>query len=108
LDSINVFAYYLPGTIGWGPTFGEIPTAWWSLPYPLILTKHPGFGVRTNQFGFIISWADNLTVVVEACGNLANPSWSPVTTNHLIDGWCYFEDLDWIQHNARFYRLRSP
>ena len=41
------------------------------------------FGVQTNPFGFIISWATNVPVVVEACTNLANPTWSPVDTNTL-------------------------
>jgi hypothetical protein len=64
--------------------------------------------VQTNQFGFIISWATNITVVVEACTNLANPTWSPVGTNTLTDGSSYFSDSKWTNCPARFYRLRSP
>ena len=56
--------YYLPGTTGWSTTFGYRPTALWFLPNPLILNYCPGFGVKTNRFGFIISWATNI------------PSWS--------------------------------
>jgi hypothetical protein len=104
--------YYLPGTTGWGATFGDPfgyrPTALWSLPYPLILTSGPDFGVQTNGFGFIISWATNLSVVVEACTNLVNPAWSPVGTNTLTSGSSYFSDPQWTNHHARFYRLRSP
>jgi len=109
----NTTVYYLPGTTGWGPTFGGRPTALWVLPNPLILDR--SVGVQTNVFGFIISWATNVAVVVEACPNLANPAWSPVTTNTLTtgidpltDGWSYFSDLQWTNHPARFYRLRSP
>jgi hypothetical protein len=115
LDNTNVFhndnnatVYYLPGTTGWDTTFGGLPTALWSLPYPLILNFEPNFGVRTNQFGFIISWATNLSVVVDACTNLTNTGWSPVQTNTLTGGWCYFSDSQWTNYPGRFYRLRSP
>jgi len=104
----NATVYYLPGTTGWGSTFGGRPTALWSLPYPLILNYEPSFGVRTNQFGFIISWATNISVVVEGCTDLANPTWSPVRTNTLTGGWCYFSDPQWTNYPTRFYRLRSP
>ena len=104
----NATVYYLPGTTGWGTTFGGRPTALWLLPNPLILTNGPSFGVQTNGFGFIISWATNIPVVVEACTNLANPAWSPVGTNTLTDGSSYFSDPQWTNYPARFYRLRSP
>ena len=104
----NATIYYLPGTTGWGSTFGGRPTALWSLPYPLILNSGPSFGVQTNGFGFIISWATNLSVVVEACTDLVNPIWSPVGTNSLTGGSSYFSDPQWTNHPARFYRLRSP
>jgi hypothetical protein len=100
--------YYLPGTTGWSQTFGGRPTAPWSLPYPLILQNGPNFGVQTNQLGFIISWAHNNSVVVEACTDLASRTWSPVGTNTLTDGWSYFSDPAWANYPARFYRLRSP
>ena len=103
----NATVYYLPGTTGWNTTFGGRPTALWALPYPLILNIGPSFGVQTNGFGFIISWATNLSVVVEACTNLANPIWSPVSTNTLTGGWSYFSDPQWTNYPARFYRLCS-
>jgi len=100
--------YCLPGTTGWGPTFDFRPTALWVLPTPVILTTPPSFGVRTNRFGFIISWATNASVVVEACAGLANPTWSPVGTNTLVEGWSYFSDPQWTNRGSRFYRIRSP
>ena len=78
----------------------------WFLPNPLILNN--SFGVQTNGFGFIISWATSIPVVVEACTNLANPTWSPVETNTLTDGWSYFSDAQSTNYSGRFYRLRSP
>ncbi len=107
-SSDKVIVYYLPGTTGWGTTFVARPTAPWSLPNPLILNNGPGFGVQTNGFGFTISWATNMSVVVEASTNLANPVWTPVGTNTLTGGSSYFSDPQWTNHPARFYRLRSP
>jgi hypothetical protein len=99
--------YYLPGTTGWGTMFGSLPTALWHLPNPLILSA-PSFGVQSNGFGFIISWATNIPVVVEACTNLANPIWAPVLTNTLIGGSSCFSDPQWTNYRGRFYRLRWP
>jgi hypothetical protein len=100
--------YYLPGTKGWGLTFDGRPTALWFLPNPQILNQSPGFGVKSNQFGFTISWATNISVVVEGCTNLVNPVWTPVTTNALVNGTNYFSDPQWTNYPARFYRITSP
>jgi len=87
----NATAFYLPGTAGWGSTFGGIPTALWSLPSPLI--PKSSVGVRANQFGFTVSWATNVSVVVEASNDLNSPRWSPVKTNALSGGALDFSDL---------------
>jgi hypothetical protein len=100
--------YYLLGTSGWGATFGGRPTALWPLPYPLVLNQGPGFGLWTNGFGFIIFWATNTSVVVEACTNLADQVWVPVATNTLTGGSCCFSDPDWTNYEGRFYRVRWP
>jgi hypothetical protein len=96
--------YYLPGATGWGPTFGDRPTALWR---PLLETSEGSFGVRTNQFGFNINWASGMVVVVEACTNFANPVWQPVQTNTLTGSSCFFNDPAWTNYACRFYRLRS-
>ena len=100
--------YYLPGTQNWDVTFDGRPTAQWYLPYPKILNLAPSFGVQTNVFGFIISWATNSSVVVENCTNLINPSWLPVSTNLLADGASYFSDPGWANSSAQYYRVRVP
>jgi len=64
--------------------------------------------VQSNQFGFTISWATNVPVVVEACTNLANPIWLPVATNTLTAGTSHFSDPQPANLPGRFYRLRSP
>jgi PKD repeat protein len=106
----NVTVYYLPGTIGW-PEWSRItgvPVVPWLLPNPQILNVIPSFGVQTNGFGFTVSWATNLTVVIEASTNLANPAWIPVSTNTLTGGSFYFSDPKWTNYPGRFYRIRTP
>ncbi|HRZ56666.1 MAG TPA: leucine-rich repeat domain-containing protein, partial [Candidatus Paceibacterota bacterium] len=100
--------YYLPGTVGWETTFSARPTAPWVLPNPVILGFGPSFGVHTNQFGFIISWATNdIPVAVEACTDPTQSVWAPVGSVTLRNGSAYFSDADWANHPARFYRVRS-
>ncbi len=96
--------YYLPGTTGWGTTFGGLPTAPWYLPTPLMLN----YGVQSNQFGFTISWATNASVMVEACTNLTDLVWQPLQTNVLVNGTNYFSDASWTNFPSRFYRVRTP
>jgi len=97
--------YYLPGTTWWGVTFGGRPTAVWQ---PRMQTGDASFGVRTNQFGFTISWASGRVVVVEACTDLANPTWSPLQTNTLTGDSLYFSDPEWTNYPGRFYRVSIP
>jgi hypothetical protein len=95
--------YYVQGTSGWTNTFGGLPTALWT---PMI-SSH-GFVVRAQkkQFGFMVSGAKNVSVVVEACTNLANPVWLPVQTNTLVNGTNYFSEALWTNCPGRFYRVR--
>jgi hypothetical protein len=111
--SPSVIVCYRPGTIGWSSTFAGRPTAPWYLPNPTILNFGPDFGLQAKRFGFRISWATNASVPIDACTNLAAPTWAPVATNTiamgsdpLTDGWSYFSDPDWTNHPARFYRVR--
>jgi hypothetical protein len=115
LGSPNLFSgadvvtvYYLPGTEGWGATFGGRPTAPCLLPNPRILSLAPSFGMQTNVFGFRVSWATNVPVVVEACTELTTPLWTPLTTNSLAPvGWFQFSDPEWTNYPSRLYRVRS-
>jgi len=100
--------YYLPGTVGWGPIFAGRPTAPWFLPKPVILDFGPSFGLRTNRFGFVVSWATNASVVVERSSSMSNASWSAVSTGALTGGSFYFRDAQWTNYPNCFYRLRIP
>jgi hypothetical protein len=97
--------YYLPGTTGWSTSFAGSPSALW---LPLILNKGPSFGVQSNAFGFTIFWATNISVVVEACTNLADPVWFPVATNTLTNGSFHFSEPLQTNSSGRFYRISSP
>ncbi len=97
--------YYLADAWGWGATFAGRPAMLWN---PQVQTSGAIFGVRTNQFGFTVTGTSGLTIVVEACTDLANPTWSPVGTYTLTSGSPYFSDPQWTNYPARFYRLRSP
>jgi hypothetical protein len=103
----NATVHYVPGTSGWGSTYAGRPAALWYLPNPRILGG-PTFGIHTNAFTFTISWATNIPVIVEASASLISPSWSPVSTNTLVNGASSFSDARWTNSAARFYRLRSP
>ena len=74
-------------------------------------TGDAGFGVQTNQFGFNINWAGGETVVVEACADLANPVWTPLSTNTIAgtlgSGSIHFSDPQWTNYPGRFYRIRG-
>jgi hypothetical protein len=99
-----VTVYYLPGTTGWGATFAGNPTAIWS---PMILTGGAGFAAGPDGFGFLISWATNATVAVEASPTLTPPLWTPVSTNTLTAGTSPFTDPQWANYPACLYRLST-
>jgi hypothetical protein len=108
---IHMTAYYLPESEGWNNFSNTIwpiaikPIALWK---PKVLTDDTNFGVRTNQFGFNISWASGMDVAVDACTDLANPVWAPLQTNSLTSDTLYFSDPQWTNYPNRFYRLRWP
>ncbi len=102
-SSDKAIVYYLPGTTGWGPTFGGRPAVLWN---PQVLSSDASFGVRAGQFGFTIIGTSGLVVVVEASADLA--VWTPVGTHTLTGGTSNFSDPQWTNYPARFYRLRTP
>ena len=106
--TISTTAYYLPGTRGWDVASSIISTNAWLLRHPVILNNEPNFGLESNNFGFAISWATNISLVIGACTNLSNPVWQPVQTNMLSNGTSYFSDAQWTNFPSRFYRISSP
>ena len=104
-DTDPATVYYLPGTTGWGSTFGSVPAVLWN---PVIQSWGPNFGVDNHQFGFNITCSNNVTVVVEACDDLAGAVWTPLETVTLTDGLYYFTDPNWLNYPSRFYGLGIP
>jgi hypothetical protein len=101
----NVTVYYLPGTTGWSNTYQGVPTVLWN---PQIQTADVDFGIRSNQFGFNITSTNNIPIVIEACTNLANPVWTPLTNVTLTNGSFYFSDPQWTNYPGRFYGIGFP
>jgi hypothetical protein len=97
--------YYVPGTTGWTNSYGGLPAGARFLPGPVILGNGQGLGTKTNGFGFTVSWATNLSIIVEATTNLANVFWTPLATNTLSNGFFYFREPGWTNFSSRFYRL---
>jgi hypothetical protein len=100
----NATVYYLPGTSGWGTTFGYRPTMLWN---PQAQTRDGCFGVRTNQFGFNITGTTNIPIVIEACADLSSPVWVPLQGCTLTNGSIYFCDPQWTNYPSRFYRISA-
>lgn len=105
----HVTVYYLPGTTGWSTLFYGLRAVLWNPQ----AEKDASFAVQTNRFGFNITGSSNLVIVVEACTNLSNPIWLPVSTNTLntfigTNGMSFFSDPQWTNYSSRFYRFSSP
>ncbi len=95
--------FKLPGTTGWGATFGGLRTALW---LPRVEAQDGTLGVQANQFGFNISWSSGQVVVVEASTELVNPVWSPQQTIPLTSDSVRFTDPEGSKEPTRFYRVR--
>jgi hypothetical protein len=116
LNSFWVASFrFTPGAPGnvfdvWATTANDytkhLPCFW--AAYPIWNPQMQASGVQSNQFAFTITGTTNLVLVVEACTDLTNPTWSPVSTNTLTGGSSYFSDPQWTKYRTRYYRLRSP
>ncbi|MBN2702626.1 MAG: leucine-rich repeat domain-containing protein [Pontiellaceae bacterium] len=100
----NATVYYLPGTSGWGTTFGARPALLWNP----VIDVGDGFGAGDDGFGFNVAGTADIPVVIEACTNLAEGIWIPLQTNTLSSGTLQFNDLEWTNHPSRIYRISGP
>jgi BspA type Leucine rich repeat region (6 copies) len=102
--------YYLPDTTGWSNTYGwnngtwgfsGAPTALWN---PAIAPAM----LHNGQFGVTVTGNTNIPIQLQACTNLCNPSWTPLTNASLTNGSFYYSEP--VQSNcpARFYRVVFP
>jgi hypothetical protein len=63
--------------------------------------------IQSNHFSFNINGVNNEVVVVEACTNLANQVWNPISTNSLTNGLYHFSDPQQTGYPVRYYRVHS-
>jgi hypothetical protein len=75
---------------------------------PQIQTTNGNFGVQSYQFGFDITGTPSIPIVVEACTNLANPIWTPLTNVTLTSGSFHFSDPQWTNFPTRYYGIGFP
>jgi hypothetical protein len=75
---------------------------------PEIQTGDANFGARGGKFGFNITGTSGLSVIVEACSNLANPVWTPLKTMTLKNGHAYFSEPLSANSTGRFYGIGPP
>lgn len=104
-DDPALTVYCLPGTTGWDTTLGDKPTVLWN---PQVPGDDGTFGETTGGFGFTVSGATNMLVVVKACTNLSSPVWTSLATFSLANGASYFSDGQWTNHTSRFYGFSMP
>jgi len=103
----NAVGYYLPGTTGWyqlSSVTGLRTTEW----MPQLQSSSVGFAPRSAQFGFNITWANNMQVGVESCANFARSNWTRLATVTLTNGSFYFSDPASTNSSWQFYRLVWP
>jgi hypothetical protein len=101
----RVIVYYRAGTTGWESTFSQRPTVLWDFQAQ---TSDPSFGVWAGKFGFTLTGARGLEIVVEVTTDLSTPEWSGAGTVTLTEGTASFSDAEWMKYPRRFYRFRSP
>jgi len=73
---------------------------------PQIIAGDASFGFLTNRFGFNLSGTAGQTIIVEGSSDLVN--WTPLCTNTVGGGPCYFCDPACTNFGRRFYRARLP
>lgn len=103
--SKGVTLYYASSAAGWNqPVAGQNPVLW----DPHVQAGSEFGPNAAGQFRFTVLGTNNMTVVVEACTNLVNAVWLPVSTVTLADGMAAFTDVASTNHLARYYRFRMP
>ena len=76
------------------------------LPNPVITNVDGNLAVPTNDFSFEVRAIDGSEIVVQACTNLNNPTWTPLATNTLNGILTHFRDPEWMNFPGRIYRAQ--
>jgi hypothetical protein len=109
-DSFQIFQgtaptlYYLPGTAGWTESWQGRPAVQWD---PRILPDPGTFGIHGGHFGFTLSAAAQVPVVIEACSDPAVGDWTVIDAVVCdTDGIAHFSDPEAADAPSRIYRFR--
>ncbi|HEY3856570.1 MAG TPA: leucine-rich repeat domain-containing protein [Verrucomicrobiae bacterium] len=107
-DGSGATVYYLPSAVGWGSTYGSLPTALWKSPVPPSTVSE--LGIQNGGFGFSVAGPNSQNAVVEACTNLVDADWQPIFTNSVGGPYFNFTDPKWGSYRDRFFRtvLTAP
>ncbi|GEM_PF-5570893 len=104
-SSTSVIVYYLPGTDGWGGTFGGRSAVCWN---PEVQTGAT-FGFSAGSFGFKVAGTAGIPLLIEAVENLSTGVWDTVVETALDgNGFLNFTDPASSGVPAKFYRLNFP
>ncbi len=98
---LNAAVYYVPGSTGWGSTFGDATAQVWN---PLAKTP----SVQSNELGVDIIGTTNAPILIEAATNVAGGAWVPLQAGTLTNGLLHFTDPQWTNYGSRFYRVTWP
>ncbi|MBN8249010.1 MAG: leucine-rich repeat domain-containing protein [Verrucomicrobia bacterium] len=95
--------YYLPGTTGWGTSYGWAPTAHW-----VPVASNPQFS--GGQFATSVDGPVSLVIVLESRPSLdASARWEPVVTNAIPESSrLTLTDTTSGESGIRLYRVQSP
>ena len=102
---ISLTSAIIPGSVtnGWSNTYQGVPAVLWN-PQIQASSMH----MQSNQVGFHITGTTNIPVLLEACTNLANPVWVPLTNVSLTNGLFQFSEPVQTNSGGRFYRVCFP
>ncbi len=100
-DSPAATAYHLPDIPGWGVTFGGRPTSHWLLALQAAIGTGGAMELK-------VSGAEGQAIVLESAESLADPIWTPRSTNVLAAGGLTITDSGGVVGPRRYYRVTAP
>ncbi len=93
--------YYLPGTTGWGSTYGDRPAVLWDPVFTAVELKAGGISCTVTA-------TTDIAVALEVSTNLAAKQWTRLCTTNLLGEMLEFVDSTATNQPTRFYRIVGP
>lgn len=98
--------FHLPESNGWGSQFGGVPAKPWL--EPLLTVRRAGLATSDGILELLMEWGGGRTVIIDACGDLVRPTWTPISTNIVTEKIATSFIPSDTDSPSRFYRLRTP